>query len=699
MKINIQGFNHTKTKVNKDYDVSTTSEFGYCQPVLCEETIPDSTYSLDANTLCQLSPLMSPTFGRISLHRFTAFCPASDVFHHFNEVLTGRKLTHGNATTLVSDVACVPYGFLVELLLHQQSICTIYGYPALGQTANNPNLYGPISEYTTLWTYISNYSSSTPDSLSSGPSLDLSSLYKVNIINNWAWLDGDIYRFTNQSTNRSKVVYNVNSTYVNEVGNMPTVDDADFVIVKKGTTEDIAICFRLSKYGRNLRKAFLGLGLNIDATVLTNSSHPLKGKQVSILPFLAYYKVWFDIMYPTREISFANTAAGKIISYLDAKSLSGNILEDTDIKPLLFQFFRDISEMTYIFNNDFYSSHFTNLGTTSDYASIPTGDGATITTNTSTTTSSSANIRSSVLKLITAVNNFELSGKVIGKKFQDFLKQYGVVTNDDESNYIGSDVLNIDTGSVLATTENENTFLGQKAGHGEGRKFGSRFKFTAKEHGYLISFICIVPKSNFSQGLNPMLLRTSRYDFYNQQFDGIGYTITPGYSLFASNDCAKIGESFSVSNVGYTGRYNNYKYAINIANGDFTRRPTREMIGSFYLDRRFPQYEVRTLKRNGILQWSAQNTSIDYSQPRIPSQPTALRFCDSDMYDYNRIFVSRDDTSFDDYRRIFDPTDDHFTIQIVNDFKCFMPVLPISDTLGTDDLVDSKSETSSVTLS
>ena len=102
MKINIAGFNTKKSKIDLDFDVNTTAEVGQVQPVLCEEVIPQATYDMDCNSMIQVAPLLSPLFGRISLRQFTSFVPMSDIFHHFDEVIGSRKVTHGNSTTLVT---------------------------------------------------------------------------------------------------------------------------------------------------------------------------------------------------------------------------------------------------------------------------------------------------------------------------------------------------------------------------------------------------------------------------------------------------------------------------------------------------------------------------------------------------------------------------------------------------------------------
>ena len=729
MKINVAGFNPKKSKLDLDFDVNTSSEVGNVQPVLCEEVIPQATYSLDCNSMVQVAPLLSPLFGRLSLRQYTRFVPIKDVFHHFDEVLGKRKVTHGSTSTIVSQVATVKYSDLMKILLHQQSVVSIWTFPVHGKAIPDQMQQTRIRDILG-WTSqsMADIEILKPQTQWATPSYSSITDNKIIYLNNAAeTTDGQSYNFgyyvwgggsTPGNVNPENVYFDINPFYTQAYGAMPTLNDADFVLTYDFRVDGVlyteAICVRLSQRGRNLLKVFNGLGMKINMDTLVGKYSDLANENFSILPFLAYYKAWFDQMYPKRTINFANTYAGKLITQFDANSLSSSITYNGTYWANLIGFFNDLSTMSYVFENDYFTAHLSSLGNNTEDGTFDTSDGLFNQVNASDSLVSRLNtsqysggstslISSAGLKLLSAVNNAVLSGTYIGKRVNDYLRQYGVIQDDEESNMISSNILDIQTGTVLATTENENQFLGQKGGQAEGRTSGSNkpdvWKFTPKVHGYLIKFIAIVPKSRFSQGISPIFGHKSRYHFFNQQFDGIGYRLTPGYEFYAENAVALAHGDYAntyITNCGYIGRYSEYKYKCNLSNGDFIRRPTKNSIGSYYLDKRLPEANLyyMSVPYNDAYHPNSKiyKGVVSPSHPPVPTE--AVRFCKNDYFDYNRIFVNRDEIESDIYlKRFFSPVDDHFIIHQVNDFKAFAPCLPISESQGTTDFIDENKET------
>lgn len=69
---------------NKQHDVNTTSDFGFCQPTLCEYLPENTKVSLGQSSFVRLAPLPCPTFGRVQVKNFTRFVDIHDVFEAYD---------------------------------------------------------------------------------------------------------------------------------------------------------------------------------------------------------------------------------------------------------------------------------------------------------------------------------------------------------------------------------------------------------------------------------------------------------------------------------------------------------------------------------------------------------------------------------------------------------------------------------------
>ena len=65
MKVSVSGVKK-RQQFDLSHDVNTTSNFGFCQPLLCKEMMPNSKISTRLNTMVRLAPMPVPTYGRLS---------------------------------------------------------------------------------------------------------------------------------------------------------------------------------------------------------------------------------------------------------------------------------------------------------------------------------------------------------------------------------------------------------------------------------------------------------------------------------------------------------------------------------------------------------------------------------------------------------------------------------------------------------
>lgn len=118
----------------------------------------------------------------------------------------------------------------------------------------------------------------------------------------------------------------------------------------------------------------------------------------------------------------------------------------------------------------------------------------------------------------------------VGGYYKSFLRGlFGVESDDDRLDmpeYLGSDTTKILITEVLQTSEDGTTPQGNLAGHGmTGQNVTVIKPLTVHEHGILLGVTAIQPISMYtSQGWEKMDIKTTKYDYFMPQMQGIGYT-------------------------------------------------------------------------------------------------------------------------------------------------------------------------------
>ena len=84
-KINL-GIDKKRNFFDYSHHVNTTSDFGFCQPTLFQETVPDSDYKVSVKSAVRLAPLPQPTFGDIKVNHSCHFVKIQDVFEAFDNL-------------------------------------------------------------------------------------------------------------------------------------------------------------------------------------------------------------------------------------------------------------------------------------------------------------------------------------------------------------------------------------------------------------------------------------------------------------------------------------------------------------------------------------------------------------------------------------------------------------------------------------
>lgn len=86
-KINI-GIKEKRNFFNLSHDVSTTCDFGFCQPTIIQRLNPNSKVDLKTSSFVRLAPMPCPTFGRVRVKTDNVFVPLRDVMLNSQQFLS-----------------------------------------------------------------------------------------------------------------------------------------------------------------------------------------------------------------------------------------------------------------------------------------------------------------------------------------------------------------------------------------------------------------------------------------------------------------------------------------------------------------------------------------------------------------------------------------------------------------------------------
>lgn len=156
-----------------------------------------------------------------------------------------------------------------------------------------------------------------------------------------------------------------------------------------------------------------------------------------------------------------------------------------------------------------------------------------------------------------------------GARYTEFLgAHFGVSPRDDRlqrPEYIGGTKAPIIVSEVLQTSETlVGTPQGNMSGHGIGASIGFAGKYRCNEFGLIIGIMSVMPRSQYSQGINKQWLRYSKYDFFFPEFANLSeqaVTMAEIYTTDIANDNNTL--------FGYIGQYDEMRIKPNMTCGEF----------------------------------------------------------------------------------------------------------------------------------
>ena len=728
-------------RFNLSHDVSTSYAFGEVQPSLCLEMQADSKAVLSKEHLVRPDPVVAPAFGRIVCKNHTRFVPMKNIWPCYGEMLTQTPFSYAGSAVTPSMLPTISLGFLSIMCLigAEWSIYDVgtggvqsYTSPLTGTTSAN-NLLQDVStwygsaDWLKMNTVLGHFGiqSTGMDYISSSVILGQSfgaskSDYPDLMIPLKSMsLDGKS-PFTYQDANGNKAP-------------AVSIGGYDILVERNFGSNTVAFAFKLSAFGKRLRKILIGLGyeINFDSKV-----------EVSILPLFAWYSAYFDTYSSKLWYNFSDswcmalqgqlllrlanfaphTGAYGVIDWFVRNS-------DTSLVNDWCRFIMELGDCWYQQEMDFVASHTANFSngqhTISGDEFLDVGMNGTTDKISDAVTSTSSmgplSVGGNPHSLIYRLQHSELDSKFLQRLYrfvnrdsvigQEVAKQleargFGEWMKANPSYYVGNYDFPVRFSEVTAQSEtygvgasDKGAVLGEYGGKALGYGESETFRFTTREPGYLITLSSVVPIAGYSQSLDLRLLGKDIYSVFNPEFEALGREASPKLVVQGSlNRCSSNPSTDGTldGTFGFTPRYSRYKVYPNRMNGDFSLHSTRNSYLPYTLDRVINVNELVDIKDVG---YNSQSQAYGFSA-RESLPPRTLPHADplwqyptkyGYLSNFWRIFalvgdVARNPEQYlnSEYFYLTHQEYDGFKSHIVANLQYYARMLPIEESYETD---------------
>lgn len=641
-------------KHNLSHNVATSFDFGRVQPVFCKLVTPDSHIKGSLDAKIRVMPMPLPPFGALNMKLYGQFVSCKELMHSFPEFISGQVYSSSSTSYVpkhvprlfnyINPITFDKVNFAQQVTFAHILSCpkfstwTAYavkgGYAHVGtQEISNISVVNLVDD---LGGFTDNQASIITEGLNilcfnkdpkhSEP-LQQSGDFMFSTFN-FTHFEQSIDTVTSVKPSIDSPVGSLE--YATSLGYnyTPTGADLLFVIpysrikdnaslssafktainakVQNNSNTSVVVAVSFNQYGRNLLTILKHLGINVNGFNTQESVEETR-KYVSLMPLFAFYKAYFDIFMPTRDIQWSSTNAHRILDFLNQ---SGKEISDL---------YNDYAASSYVSGKTFTSFLF---DVSSAYASVDPNyitqavDNTTPTASVSSSvsdkmsgteaesnlnsvlpaqydTATSSNVISRVgLQLLTRLSKFVNTNTVIGRNVNAFLKaHFGAIGTSENSQYCGSSDVPINLGDVIVTANTELSQPGDFSGVG----FGSgdyNFSYKANEFGYFIVLASIIPVSNYVQGEHYDNSITERFEFPSPEFDALGYDYLDSREIVPVPMALPYGfvrtsestEKPVSTNFGYSPRYTGYKVHPSVYSGSFQIRSLRNSYLGFTLD-------------------------------------------------------------------------------------------------------------------
>lgn len=180
-----------------------------------------------------------------------------------------------------------------------------------------------------------------------------------------------------------------------------------------------------------------------------------------------------------------------------------------------------------------------------------------------------------------ALQRFEEHRAMYGSRYVEYLRYLGIKASDarlQRPEYLGGGRQTIQFSEVLQTAEGTDP-VGTLRGHGIASMRSNRYRRFIEEHGYILSFLLVRPKSIYMQGVPRTWLRRVKEDFWQKELEHIGQQEVYTQELYAAAEKDKV--------FGYQNRYDDYRQHWSSVSGEF-----RDVLNYWHMAREFANEPV-----------------------------------------------------------------------------------------------------------
>lgn len=731
-----------RSRFNLDHDYNTTLTFGETQPSFIREMIPGSKIEVKTNSLVRLAPMPAPTFGRMKIENRSHFIPLSSLVKHFQDsFLTQTLVSEGSKTFIVEKLPHIQLSRLCWYIL-TGARCTIYKTVALDESYQTQTVKGFNVSDNASKTELENLLSSlqtgqyfTPSRGTTAPigeyGEDFIQIVPERLFNIDDNLSSplDLKICTTiplANRNLSSLAYGLNkySETVDTTGENDFafgavyLNSADYVhTVTRSNGDVIHFAFRLSNFGKRLRKILIGLGYQIDFRA-TN--------EVSILPLFAYYKAYFDSFGLTLYQNYLHTNAAKCLTHFDYTNFASfDDYNDTLPRQIFRNFIYDLGNCFATAPQDYVSSHMQQTAVSpsahgalsfidTDPNNIPiihgdSSDGKLLENGVINGHAYINNVIHSHLdsEYLKKLYKWTNRNTIAGKRIREILisQGFGDWVDKQKTFFIGQDEQRIEIMEISATadtTQIGGSSLGEWAGKGRSEKQSKKHFYETDEHGYFITISTLVPEGGYTQALSDHVNELQKFDFYNPEFDSMGYDA----SRFSETVCGSqnwtqhgSNEDDSTSSLtetfGFKPRYLEKKVHFNKMNGDFNLRSTRNSYFPYTLDKLLDVGEREVTETERVSNNPLFFVKKLFPLSEIPSAGDVWRYYYRYAWlsNFNRIFVNGGAIQYFPQGNGVDYVSqemeavqaDNFLLHQYNEVTYYAPMLSISHSYETTD--------------